>query len=111
MIRVTSHSNVIFLLHPFTLSLLKIKKIIGMCGMFSGLIRLPLTAVIVVFEMVSSVDVQTSLAVPMLCSSVVAYFVAVELEPEGLWEQIVKQDGINIDFRHIGNFHLEEEDG
>lgn len=66
-----------------------------MCGCFSGLIRLPFTAVVIVFEMVPSVDAATALVFPMMCCSVVSYFTSIELEPEELWDLVMKQDDID----------------
>lgn len=67
------------------------------CAVFSALIRLPLTAVLIVFEIMASVESSLSLAVPMLCASVVAHHVATEMESRSFYEQIVVQDGADAD--------------
>ena len=72
--------------------LLRLFMPLGMCGLFSGLIRLPLTAVIVVFEMTAQADASSALMVPMLVVSMVSYFVGGELEPFGLYDHIAVQD-------------------
>merc|ERR1711904_412256 len=67
----------------------------GMAGFFSALIRLPLTAVIIVFEMTSVADSDTPILFPMLLTSMVAYFSNEKMQGENLWDLVLEQDNID----------------
>ena len=59
------------------------------------MIRLPLTSVVIVIEMVPKVHATEVLVIPMLMASMVAYFTAVEVEPEDIFDLIMEQDSID----------------
>ena len=69
---------------------------IGMAAMFSALIRLPLTGVLISIEVLESVESSFTLIVPMLAAAVVAHQTAAEMEDLGLYEQIIEQDNTMV---------------
>lgn len=71
---------------------------VGMAGMFSAMIRLPLTAVVIVFEMTSVVgdDTRNTLVFPMLFCSMISYFINIEMQGEdNIWDLMMEQDNID----------------
>ncbi|CAD7955558.1 unnamed protein product [Amoebophrya sp. A25] len=76
----------------------------GMAGVFAAMIRLPLTSVVIVFEMTSVAGGQDSsrLVFPMLLCSMIAYFVNVEVQPSTMWDRLMEQD--NIDPKSLQQF-------
>ncbi|CEL97091.1 unnamed protein product [Vitrella brassicaformis CCMP3155] len=72
---------------------LKACMILGMAGLFSGLMRAPLTTTIIVYEMTSVY----SLLLPVICTSFVSYCVVNWLEGEDLLHRMMAQDGLHPD--------------
>ncbi|CAD7966997.1 unnamed protein product [Amoebophrya sp. A120] len=77
---------------------------VGMAAVFSAMIRLPLTSVVIVFEMTSVAGSQDSskLVFPMLLCSMISYFVNSEVQPSTMWDQLMEQD--NIDPKSLQQF-------
>jgi CIC family chloride channel protein len=65
----------------------------GMGAFFSAITRGPITAIVIVFEMVSNFD----LALPLMIGSVVAYLIAERLLSGSLYNRLLAMQGINID--------------
>eukprot|EP00392_Amoebophrya_sp_AT5.2_P004029 g4034.t1 len=77
---------------------------VGMAAVFSSMIRLPLTSVVIVFEMTSVAGSQDSskLVFPMLLCAMVSYFVNVEVQSATMWDRLMEQD--NIDPRSLQQY-------
>jgi hypothetical protein len=72
--------------------------IMGMAGLFSGVVRLPLCATLVSVEMVAYAslgDRNTALCFPILLCCMSSYVTAVYFSPDTLFEILLKQDGIS----------------
>lgn len=66
--------------------------LVGMGVAFAGIIRVPLTSVIMIFE----VTRDYSIIVPLMISNLVSYFVSSRLQREPIYEALLHQDGIYL---------------
>jgi tetratricopeptide (TPR) repeat protein len=66
--------------------------LVGMGVAFAGIIRVPLTSVIMIFE----VTRDYSIIVPLMVSNLVSYFVSMRLQREPIYEALLHQDGIYL---------------
>ncbi len=64
----------------------------GMAGMFSGIARVPITSMVIVFEITHDFN----LFLPLMICSTVAYLVAEEMYPNSIYDRLLELDGINI---------------
>jgi CIC family chloride channel protein len=66
---------------------------------FAGIIRTPLTSVIMIFE----VTRDYTIIVPLMISNLIAFYISQRLQAEPLYEALAKQDGLHLptgEFRH-----------
>jgi CIC family chloride channel protein len=66
--------------------------LVGMGTAFAGIIRTPLTSVIMIFE----VTRDYSIIVPLMISNLFSYFVSSRLQKEPIYEALQHQDGIRL---------------
>ncbi|MGH7509120.1 MAG: chloride channel protein [Gemmatimonadales bacterium] len=66
--------------------------LVGMGTAFAGIIRTPLTSVIMIFE----VTRDYTIIVPLMVSNLIAYFISHRLQPEPIYEALARQDGIHL---------------
>ncbi|HLI85488.1 MAG TPA: chloride channel protein [Bryobacteraceae bacterium] len=66
--------------------------LVGMGAAFAGIIRVPLTSVIMIFETTRDY----AIIVPLMISNLVAYFISSKLQEEPIYEALVHQDGIHL---------------
>ena len=66
--------------------------LIGMGTAFAGIIRTPLTSVIMIFELTRDY----SIIVPLMISNLISYFISSRLQTEPIYEALVHQDGIHL---------------
>jgi CIC family chloride channel protein len=59
---------------------------------FAGIIRAPITSVLIVFEMTDGY----ALVLPLMIATTISYLVAKRSEPHGLYDALLAQDGIQI---------------
>jgi CIC family chloride channel protein len=59
---------------------------------FAGIIRTPLTSVIMIFELTRDY----SIIVPLMISNLISYFISARLQSEPIYEALVHQDGIHL---------------
>jgi len=71
--------------------------VVGMGALFCAVARVPMTAVVIIFEMTTDFNV----VLPLMISCVIAYLVAERLDPGSLYDQLLHWNGID----------LKEEDG
>ncbi|MFO0683385.1 MAG: chloride channel protein [Sandaracinus sp.] len=64
--------------------------LVGMGAVFAGVIRAPITSVLIVFEMTGGYG----LVLPLMIANSVAYVVARRLRPTPIYEALLAQDGI-----------------
>ena len=69
--------------------------LVGMGAVFAGIIRAPITSVLIIFEMTGSYD----LIFPLMISNMTAYALARHLRPTVVYEALLRQDGIYLPHR------------
>jgi CIC family chloride channel protein len=66
-----------------------------MGAVFAGIIRAPITSVLIIFEMTGSYD----LILPLMISNMTAYALARRVRPTPIYEALLEQDGIHLPHR------------
>jgi chloride channel protein, CIC family len=66
--------------------------LVGMGAAFAGIIRVPLTSVIMVFEITRDY----SIIVPLMIANLIAYFLSSRLQEEPIYEALLHQDGLHL---------------
>jgi CIC family chloride channel protein len=66
--------------------------LVGMGAAFAGIIRVPLTSVIMIFE----VTRDYSIIVPLMIANLLAYYISSKLQEEPVYEALLHQDGIHL---------------
>jgi CIC family chloride channel protein len=70
--------------------------LVGMGAVFAGVVRAPMTSVLMIFEMTQDYAV----IVPLMIANLVSLFVASRLQHEPIYEALAVQDGIHMPTRH-----------
>jgi CIC family chloride channel protein len=66
--------------------------LVGMGTAFAGIVRAPMTSVVMIFEITRDYAV----IVPLMISNLVSYFISSRLQKEPIYEQLAQQDGIHL---------------
>ncbi len=66
--------------------------LVGMGALFAGIIRVPLTSVIMIFEITRDY----SIIVPLMIANLISYFLSSRMQPEPIYEALQHQDGIHL---------------
>jgi len=66
--------------------------LVGMGTAFAGIVRTPLTSVIMIFEMTRDY----SIIVPLMISNLIAFFISYKLQREPIYEALAHQDGVHL---------------
>jgi CIC family chloride channel protein len=66
--------------------------LVGMGAAFAGIIRTPMTSVVLVFE----VTRDYTIIVPLMIANLVSYFVSKKIQSETIYEELARQDGIHL---------------
>lgn len=66
--------------------------VVGMGAVFCAVARVPITAVVIIFEMTQDFNV----VLPLMISCIIAYLVAERLDPGSLYDQLLHWGGIEI---------------
>jgi chloride channel protein, CIC family len=66
--------------------------LVGMAAAFAGIIRVPMTSVIMIFE----VTRDYSIIVPLMIASLISYFISGRLQKKPIYEALMAQDGIHL---------------
>ncbi len=66
--------------------------LVGMGVAFAGIVRSPLTSVIMIFEMTRDYTI----IVPLMISNLIAFFISYELQHEPVYEALAGQDGVHL---------------
>jgi CIC family chloride channel protein len=77
--------------------------LVGMGAVFSGVIRAPITAVLIVFEMTDGY----ALVLPLMIANAIAYLVARQFDSRGLYDALLEQDGIELPQRAAAGSRLD----
>jgi len=66
--------------------------LVGMGTAFAGIVRVPMTSVIMIFEMTRDY----SIIVPLMISNLISFFISRQLQHEPIYEALSQQDGIHL---------------
>jgi CIC family chloride channel protein len=66
--------------------------LVGMGALFAGVMRAPITSVLIVFEMTGGYG----LVLPLMIANTIAYMVARRFNPENLYDALLEQDGVRL---------------
>ncbi|HEX8871992.1 MAG TPA: chloride channel protein, partial [Candidatus Acidoferrum sp.] len=66
--------------------------LVGMGTAFAGIVRAPMTSVVMIFEVTRDYAV----IVPLMISNLVSYFIASRLQKTPIYEMLARQDGIHL---------------
>jgi CIC family chloride channel protein len=66
--------------------------LVGMGTAFAGIVRTPLTSVIMIFEMTRDYTI----IVPLMISNLIAYFISQRLQRQPIYEALAHQDGVHL---------------
>ncbi len=69
--------------------------LVGMGAVFAGIVRAPITSVLIIFEMTGSYE----LILPLMISNMTAYAIARHFQPTPIYEALLKQDEIHLPHR------------
>ena len=66
--------------------------LVGMGTAFAGIVRAPMTSVLMIFEITRDYAV----IVPLMISNLVSFFISARLQPNPIYEALAHQDGIHL---------------
>ena len=66
--------------------------LVGMGTLFAGIVRAPMTSVLMIFETTRDYAV----IVPLMISNLVSFFISLKLQPEPIYEVLALQDGVHL---------------
>ena len=66
--------------------------LVGMGAAFAGIVRVPLTSVIMIFEITRDY----SIIVPLMIANLMSYFISSRLQEEPIYEALQHQDGVHL---------------
>ncbi len=66
--------------------------LVGMGAVFAGIVRAPMTSVLMIFEMTQDYAV----IVPLMIANLVSLFISSQLQKEPIYEELAIQDGIHL---------------
>lgn len=66
--------------------------LVGMGAAFAGIVRVPLTSVIMIFEITRDY----AIIVPLMIANLISYFISSRLQEEPIYEALQHQDGIHL---------------
>jgi chloride channel protein, CIC family len=66
--------------------------LVGMGTAFAGIVRTPLTSVIMIFEVTRNYTI----IVPLMISNMIAFYISQKLQHEPIYEALARQDGLHL---------------
>jgi chloride channel protein, CIC family len=66
--------------------------LVGMGAVFAGIVRAPVTSIIIIFEMTNNY----SIILPLMIANITSYLIATEISPTPIYDALLEQDGIHI---------------
>ncbi|SPF35699.1 Cl-channel, voltage gated [Candidatus Sulfopaludibacter sp. SbA4] len=70
--------------------------LVGMGTAFAGIVRTPLTSVIMIFEITRDYTI----IVPLMISNLIAYFISYKLQRQPIYEALAYQEGVHLPTMH-----------
>ena len=77
--------------------------LVGMGTAFAGILRVPMTSVIMIFEITHDY----AIIVPVMISNLISFFVSYRLQRQPIYEALALQDGIHLPTVATGQRHLQ----
>jgi chloride channel protein, CIC family len=84
--------NVAHGLFPAHIATAGVYALVGMGTAFAGIVRAPMTSVMMIFEITRDYAV----IVPLMISNLVSFFISSRLQPKPIYEELAQQDGIHL---------------
>ena len=66
--------------------------LVGMGTAFAGIVRAPMTSVVMIFETTRDYAV----IVPLMVSNLLSFFISARLQPKPIYDELARQDGIHL---------------
>jgi CIC family chloride channel protein len=66
--------------------------LVGMGAVFAGIVRAPITSIIMIFEMTGNY----SMILPLMIANIISYVLATKLSPIPIYDALLDQDGIKL---------------
>jgi len=73
--------------------------LVGMGTAFAGIVRTPLTSVIMIFEITRDYTI----IVPLMISNLIAFFISQKLQEEPIYEALASQEGVHLPNAHASS--------
>jgi chloride channel protein, CIC family len=73
--------------------------LVGMGALFAGIVRAPMTSVLMIFEMTRDYAV----IVPLMIANLTSFFISSRFQKEPIYEALAHQDGIHLPSRSTGD--------
>lgn len=77
--------------------------LVGMGAVFAGVIRAPITSVLIIFEMTGGYG----LVLPLMIANTTAYLLAKKFDPSSLYDALLEQDGVHLLHGSVATHQLE----
>ncbi len=73
--------------------------LVGMGAVFAGVVRAPVTSIVIIFEMTNNY----SIILPLMVANITSYVLATKLSPTPIYDALLLQDGIHLPHtqRHV----------
>jgi chloride channel protein, CIC family len=84
--------NVAHGLFPAYVATAGVYALVGMGAAFAGIVRAPMTSVMMIFEITRDYAV----IVPLMISNLVSFFISSRLQRKPIYEELARQDGIHL---------------
>jgi CIC family chloride channel protein len=79
--------------------------LVGMGTAFAGIVRAPMTSVVMIFETTRDY----AIIVPLMISNLLSFFISSRLQPEPIYEVLALQDGIHLPSPETSHPHVQRE--
>jgi CIC family chloride channel protein len=66
--------------------------LVGMGAVFAGIVRAPVTSIIIIFEMTNNY----SIILPLMVANIISYALASKISPTPIYDALLEQDGIRL---------------
>lgn len=80
--------------------------LVGMGAAFAGIVRTPITSVIMIFEMTRDYNI----IVPLMISNLISFYISYRLQKEPIYEALAHQDGVHLpggeNREHLSRLHV-----
>jgi CIC family chloride channel protein len=71
--------------------------LVGMGAVFAGIVRAPITSIVMIFEMTNNY----SIILPLMIANIISYALASKISPTPIYDALLQQDGIRLPHAEI----------